>query len=346
MFADEKVRQAFSRAIDIDASVEEIFFGEYPRAWSILGPTTPGYDASLEGSWPIDRELANSLLDEAGWTQRDADGIRIKDGQRLSARWIAWTPIPDDRAALANAIQSDLKEVGFEVTREELEPGAYNEQYGPKTFDLTDWSFSGVDADLLRSHLHTRRVPERLAGHRPCCRRAARERRRDDRCRRTRGRLRRAAGMERRARRHRAAVRARPPSRRSGERISGLQLRLLRASALLRRDRRADPARHQRYDAVVRRANDQKDRRARGIRRRRAVGRGDARLPGVPGDPRRPGRRDARTPGPGERSGQGRHPCGAGARSAAVRAVRLVPRASCCGAIWASRTNCGCRWPR
>lgn len=155
VFADEKVRQAFARGIDIDAAVEEIFFGEYPRAWSVLGPTTPGYDESLEGTWPMDVDAANRLLDEAGWTQRDADGIRMKEGRRLSARWIAWTPVPDDRAALANAIQSDLKAIGFEVQLEKLEPGAYNEQYEPKTFDLTDWSFSGVDADLLRNHLHS-----------------------------------------------------------------------------------------------------------------------------------------------------------------------------------------------
>lgn len=155
VFADERVRQAFSRAIDIDTAVEEIFFDQFPRAWSILGSTTPGYDASLEGSWPFDPAVANTLLDEAGWTERDADGYRVKDGQRLSARWIAWTPVPDDRAALANAIQSDLRAVGFELQREVLEPGAYNEQYGPKTFDLTDWGFSGTDPDLLRSHLHT-----------------------------------------------------------------------------------------------------------------------------------------------------------------------------------------------
>ncbi|NKF32349.1 ABC transporter substrate-binding protein, partial [Pseudomonas sp. BGM005] len=113
--------------------------------WSVLGSTTPGYDASLEGTWAFDQGAANALLDEAGWTERDSDGIRMKDGQRLSARWIAWTPVPDDKAALANAIQSDLKGIGFEVVREVLEPGAYNEQYGPKTFDLTDWGFSGVD---------------------------------------------------------------------------------------------------------------------------------------------------------------------------------------------------------
>ncbi|WP_194419848.1 ABC transporter substrate-binding protein [Microbacterium abyssi] len=155
VFADEKVRQAFARGIDIDAAVEEIYFGQFPRAWSILGSTTPGYDASLEGSWPFDQDAANALLDEAGWTERDSDGIRMKDGERLSARWIAWTPVPDDKAALGNAIQSDLAEIGFEIEREVLEPGAYNAQYEPKTFDLTDWGFSGVDGDLLRSHLHT-----------------------------------------------------------------------------------------------------------------------------------------------------------------------------------------------
>ncbi|MFJ2541418.1 ABC transporter substrate-binding protein [Microbacterium sp. NPDC087589] len=155
VFADEKVRQAFARGIDVDAAVEEIFFGQFPRAWSVLGSTTPGYDASLEGARPFDADAANTLLDEAGWTERGSDGIRMKDGERLSARWIAWTPVPDDRAALANAIQSDLKTIGFEVVRETLEPGAYNEQYEPKTFDLTDWGFSGVDPDFLRAHLHT-----------------------------------------------------------------------------------------------------------------------------------------------------------------------------------------------
>lgn len=155
VFADQKVRQAFSRAIDIDSAVEEILQGTSPRAWSILGPTTPGYDKSLEGSWPFDQAVANTLLDEAGWTERDSDGIRMKDGERLSARWISYTPVSDAHTALGNAIQSDLAKVGFEVKREVLEPAAYNEQYGPKTFDLTDWGFSGVDADLLRSHLGT-----------------------------------------------------------------------------------------------------------------------------------------------------------------------------------------------
>lgn len=155
ILSDQKVREAISIGIDIDTAVETIFDGQFDRAWSVLGPTSPGYDASLEGTWKFDPDAADALLDEAGWKERDADGYRTKDGKRLSIRWIAWTPIADDNKALAVAFQADLKKIGVDLIREELEPAAYNEQYGPKTFDITDWGFSGPDADLLRNHLHT-----------------------------------------------------------------------------------------------------------------------------------------------------------------------------------------------
>lgn len=155
LFEDQRVREAFALGINIDPVVDKVFYGQYKRAWSILSESSPSYDASLEGTWKYDADRAAALLDDAGWTERDADGYRTKNGNRLSVRWIAWTPIPDDRAAVANAVQSDLKEIGFEVVREALEPGDYNEQYVPKTFDLTDWDFSGVDPDLLRNHLHS-----------------------------------------------------------------------------------------------------------------------------------------------------------------------------------------------
>ena len=156
VFQDPLVREAFSIGFDIDTPVEQIFFGQVQRAWSILAPTTPNsYDASLEGSWPYDPDAAGELLDEAGWTERDADGYRVKDGVRLSAQWASWTPVKDDNAALADSIQNDLKAIGFELIREPLEPAQYNERYATLDFDLTDWGFSGGDADILRNHLHT-----------------------------------------------------------------------------------------------------------------------------------------------------------------------------------------------
>jgi peptide/nickel transport system substrate-binding protein len=156
VFSDRLVRQAFSVGFDIQSAIDSIYEGQFSRAWSILGPTTPNsYDSSLEGTWPFDPAKANTLLDEAGWTERDAEGYRVKDGSRLSATWIAYTPVPDDRASLADFIQSDLKKIGFELVREVLEPAQYMESYIPRTFDVTDWSFSSPDADVLRSHLRT-----------------------------------------------------------------------------------------------------------------------------------------------------------------------------------------------
>ena len=156
VFADVRVREAFSLGFDAEPAIASIYLGQFSRAWSILGPTTPNsYDASLEGSWPYSPDKADELLDSAGWTERDSEGYRTKDGERLSARWIAYTPVPDDRASLANFIQSDLKEIGFELVREVLEPAQYMEFYGPRDFDLTDWAFSSPDADVLRSHLQT-----------------------------------------------------------------------------------------------------------------------------------------------------------------------------------------------
>ncbi|MET1043475.1 MAG: ABC transporter substrate-binding protein [Microbacteriaceae bacterium] len=156
VFADPLVRQAFRIGFDLDAAVDSIYFGQFDRGWSALAPTTPNsYDPSIEGSWPYAPEAAGALLDQAGWTERDSEGYRTKDGQRLSARWIAWTPVPDDKASLADVIQSDLRDIGFEIVRDVLEPAQYNEQYEPRTFDITDWGFSSPDADVLRSHLRT-----------------------------------------------------------------------------------------------------------------------------------------------------------------------------------------------
>lgn len=156
VFADLAVRKAFAAAINMDVDVESVYQGQSTRAWSILTPATPNaYDPSLENSLAYDPEKANDLLDEAGWTGKDADGYRTKDGKRLSVNWIAWTPVSDANASFAVAVQADLKKIGFEVIRDDYEVAKYYELYEQRDFDLSDWSFPSVDADVLRAHLYT-----------------------------------------------------------------------------------------------------------------------------------------------------------------------------------------------
>lgn len=162
VFGDPLVRQAFQQGFDLDAAVAAAFGGEYDRAWSVLSPTTPNsYDPSVEGSWPFDAGVANTLLDEAGWTEKDSDGIRMKDGERLSAEWLSWLPFTDENQALVNFMIDDLKKIGFELKHQAVEGPDYQARYFSETegfildFDITDWGYSSLDADILRQHLHS-----------------------------------------------------------------------------------------------------------------------------------------------------------------------------------------------
>ncbi|MCR2811289.1 MULTISPECIES: ABC transporter substrate-binding protein [unclassified Microbacterium] len=160
VFQDKLVRQAFQQGIDIGSAVTAVYGGEYDRAWSVLGPTTPNaYDPTVEGSWEYDEDLANQLLDDAGWTERDTDDYRTKDGVRLSAEWPSYSAPREDRKSLIDAFQADLKKIGFELNPNPLDGGAYIESLYGGTYDIADWSFVRPEGDILRLHLYSGFAP-------------------------------------------------------------------------------------------------------------------------------------------------------------------------------------------
>lgn len=150
-FDDEKVRQAFQRGLDIDGVVKGIYAGRFPRAWSPLTPVTPNsYNAELEGSWPRDTDLANQLLDDAGWSKKDSDGYRVKDGERLSVTWVQnKTVMREQRDVLAQALADSAKKVGFEVKLDELDSGTFSQRVSAGEYDIADQSNQRADADML-----------------------------------------------------------------------------------------------------------------------------------------------------------------------------------------------------
>jgi peptide/nickel transport system substrate-binding protein len=160
-FDDERVRKAVQRGINIDRDVKVIGFGQFARAWSPLSPTTPFYDKALEKSWPYDPALSNQLLDQAGWTTRDSQGYRTKDGKRLVADW----PLPpggagrDGRDTLGQAIQADLRTIGVQVTRPTLDIGTFVARaYGGKE-DILDFTWARFEPDVLWLFFNSQSTP-------------------------------------------------------------------------------------------------------------------------------------------------------------------------------------------
>ena len=55
------------------------------------------------------------VLEDAGWVDRDGDGIREKDGEKLSIRWLTY-PSRQELPLLAESAQATLKEIGIDVS--------------------------------------------------------------------------------------------------------------------------------------------------------------------------------------------------------------------------------------
>ena len=81
--SDEKVRRALSMAIDRDLLVE-VGYGQAGRPTCNLVPAPAMYASDNTGCLTQDLEGAKALLEEAGWTDTDGDGVRDKDGVALN----------------------------------------------------------------------------------------------------------------------------------------------------------------------------------------------------------------------------------------------------------------------
>jgi peptide/nickel transport system substrate-binding protein len=154
-FDDPLVREAFIRSADVDSAIDGLFFGTAPRSHSPLSSIEAlGYsDPELFAYGP---EEAKRLLDEAGWTETDAEGYRVKDGQRLSLDFPVSTnqSIPAEQS-LFEQIQATAKEAGFEVRLHPMDLSSWYSSLGKSEYDLVSAPYSKVGPDVLRILYHS-----------------------------------------------------------------------------------------------------------------------------------------------------------------------------------------------
>lgn len=108
-FRDRNVRQAIAMAIDKGRVLDVAADGRGRVADELMPPTSWAYVRDVK-RYDHSVDEASRVLDAAGWTDHDGDGVRDKDGVKLSFG-ISTSDEPS-RVAAARQIIEDLRRVG------------------------------------------------------------------------------------------------------------------------------------------------------------------------------------------------------------------------------------------
>ncbi|WP_107676071.1 ABC transporter substrate-binding protein [Agrobacterium sp. LAD9] len=152
---DVKVRKALLASLDIDKILKAVYRGERTRAWGITSPIDPQfYDKSIENTYGADADVANRLLEEAGWREKDAEGFRIKDGKRLTIDVVqAQATVRDQRDVLLQALQAQARQVaGIDLAINYVDAGTYTDRRKTGQFGSIANSNTPTDAIDIEYH--------------------------------------------------------------------------------------------------------------------------------------------------------------------------------------------------
>ena len=154
-FDDIRVREAFIRAADPDPGIESLYLGTASRSASPLASSEPTAvsDPSL---FETDPAAAEALLDDAGWTEKNADGIRVKDGVPLTVRF----PVSTNQSVAAEQslfeqIQANAAAVGFDVILTPVDLSTWYGALGANEYEAVSAPYTKVGPDVLRILYHS-----------------------------------------------------------------------------------------------------------------------------------------------------------------------------------------------
>ncbi|WP_245633531.1 ABC transporter substrate-binding protein [Amycolatopsis jejuensis] len=153
VLADQKVRQAVAKGVNRPEVTSTVLSPNYRPATSILGAATPLH-ADLSKELAYDPSGAEALLQAAGWVP-GADGIRTKNGQRLSAS-VLFSPVFNQNQSVLELIQQQLRKIGFDLKIELHTNAELVRLQQSGEYDFIWYNVTRADPDILRQQFSTK----------------------------------------------------------------------------------------------------------------------------------------------------------------------------------------------
>jgi peptide/nickel transport system substrate-binding protein len=134
-FDDPSVRRALALAVDRQEIVDTLWYGLATVGFSPIVSGVWPHHPDLE-PWPYDPERARRLFDEAGWVDRDGDGVRERDGVELRFE-LSTNPGSELRWNAMQMIQEQLGRVGAAVELRQIDYATLSARNLAHDYDAT-----------------------------------------------------------------------------------------------------------------------------------------------------------------------------------------------------------------
>jgi peptide/nickel transport system substrate-binding protein len=149
LFSDRRVRQAITSAINKDEIVHGVLLGMGQVAHGPYKPGTWAFNPNIK-DFDYNPQRAKQLLAEAGWRQKNSEGVLVKDGKPFQFT-ILTNQGNDQRLKTAVIVQYRLKAIGIDVKIRVIEWASFLSQFIDKgKFEavILGWTI-GQDPDLF-----------------------------------------------------------------------------------------------------------------------------------------------------------------------------------------------------
>jgi peptide/nickel transport system substrate-binding protein len=155
-FDDARVRRALTLATDRQEIIDALLYGHGTLASSPIPPWSPFHPREV-APLPYDPAQAAALLESAGWSDRNGDGIR----ENAAGKPLRFTLMTSDNPfsrAVVEVVQAQLKKVGVDARIQILEFQTMLAQHRGRDFDavfhnwvLDNFQVASAPASLFHS---------------------------------------------------------------------------------------------------------------------------------------------------------------------------------------------------
>lgn len=137
LFQDPLVRRALALALDRPA-ISQATWGPLTTTPDAPLSAVVGRNVTSPPVTPYDTGRARRLLAQAGWRDRDGDGVLDKGGRPLRFRFMV-PSVSTPRVAMATRMQEAWRQLGIAAELDLVEPGTYMTRRGQGRYDLEFW---------------------------------------------------------------------------------------------------------------------------------------------------------------------------------------------------------------